>query len=321
MIRRLAPWLAPAAVFTALVAPAPAWAQTKIEYGYPEGKTLRNVTQTKLEQTLSIAGQNIETQSQETTTTSEVIGKRDAQGNLPISVSIDALKANIQLPMNITLTFDSANPDAKQENLLPPLEVMIDVMKALSGSKYELTVDKANEVTAVSGTEASIKRAEELNPQAAEALKGRLNADAIKKRSKEAHAKFPAGLLVRQGETWTRTEAMDLGSGQTMTFEKKYEYQGTVEKDGKTLDKIGVTVTGVTFAQQAAPNAPAKITKSDLDVESSKGTILFDRALGQPVDSSETVQILGALTMEVGGMELEAKLDLKLESSTVSKAD
>ena len=44
---------------------------------------------------------------------------------------------------------------------------------------------------------------------------------------------------VKKGETWERFSEMNLGSGQTMSFRTRYEYEGTIEKEAEnTLTKI-----------------------------------------------------------------------------------
>lgn len=318
-MRRVGCGLVTLAALTALTAPAQA--QVKIEYRYPEGKTIHNTTRSKVAQTLSIAGQNIETTSEESSTSTETIGQRAADGLLPIGVKVEALKANIGLPMGLRIEFDSANPDAKQDLPVPQLAAMVEMLKVLAGTSYDLKVDKAGEVVAVEGVDAVVKKAEERNPQLGTAIKARLDLEAIKKRSAESRAKYPGETLVRPGETWNRTETLGLGAGQIMTFEKTYEYTGTVEKDGKTLDRITVKVTGVKLAQDAPGDSPAKLTRSDLTIKASEGTILFDRGLGQPVETSEAVQIAGDLTMQINGMALDAQLDLKLETGATARAE
>jgi len=126
--------------------------------------------------------------------------------------------------------------------------------------------------------------------------------------------------LVREGEPWERTETSDISGGQTLTFKKRYEYLGTVTKGGKTLDKIGVKALDVTLKMDPNVEAPAKITKSDLKVESSDGTILFDREAGTAVEHDETYRVKGDMTIviKINGedKELPSKIDLTIGSAT-----
>jgi hypothetical protein len=66
------------------------------------------------------------------------------------------------------------------------------------------------------------------------------------------------------------------------------------------------------------PNAtsPIKVSKSDLKIASSAGSILFDRDKGQVVEKSSKTQIKGDMTFDVNNMELAGKLDLTLENKS-----
>ena len=59
--------------------------------------------------------------------------------------------------------------------------------------------------------------------------------------------------------------------------------------------------------------------KSDLAIDSSDGTILFDRESGQVVDSKAVNRIKGDMTLSINGTDLPAKLDLTLDVSYVRK--
>ncbi len=114
---------------------------------------------------------------------------------------------------------------------------------------------------------------------------------------------------------------IDLGGGQTFTFDRKYEYRGTVDKNGKTFDKIVFEATGVTYAQAPNPSNPVTVDKSDLKIKSSEGTLLFDREAGRVVESSESTRITGSLTLSVNDMSLPADLDLTYENKSGPKVD
>jgi hypothetical protein len=122
---------------------------------------------------------------------------------------------------------------------------------------------------------------------------------------------------VKVGDRWQRTEVMDIGSGQTLTYEVYYEYAGTVEKAGKTLDKIAILAGEVKYAVADGP-LPFKVTSSDLKVDSSMGYLLFDRAAGLIVELNDRQKISGPLTLNINGMDLPSTVELTLESSSIS---
>jgi hypothetical protein len=59
-----------------------------------------------------------------------------------------------------------------------------------------------------------------------------------------------------------------------------------------------------------------KVTKSDLKVESSAGTILFNREGGHVVSAKGKIHIKGPMTFTAAGQEIPGELDLTIETET-----
>ena len=87
---------------------------------------------------------------------------------------------------------------------------------------------------------------------------------------------------------------IDIGAGMELVLRKKYEYAGTEKRGDKTLDKITAKVIDVKCRQDADSSSPLKVTKSDLKVNSSEATVLFDREAGCIVESHERIESRGA---------------------------
>jgi hypothetical protein len=294
--------------------------QVKLEYKVPEGTTRQSKTTAKTHQVMTINGMDIETDGEEEGVARSAIGARKADGTIPIEITLDSVKTKIAIAGN-EFSIDSADKDAKIDN--PQLAFLVDVFKALRGSSYTVVLDSKNNVKFVEGTEKNLQKVADLPPMAAAALKGRFDVERIKSEYDQSHANLPDG-LVREGEPWERTESSSIGGGQTLTFKRRYEYKGTVQKDGKTLDKIAVKALDVTYKQDANADLPAKVTKSDLKVDSSEGTILFDREAGMIVERADKTRIKGDMTMDItaANMEFPVKLDLTLDSkTTVTKVE
>ncbi len=296
---------------------SPASAQVKLEYKFPEGTRASYRTTSKTHQVLTIAGMNIETESESSAVTSHTVGKRNADGTLPVGEKIESLKIQMDLPGGISINFDSANPDAKIE--VPQLAFLGEALKALVGLSYTVVLDEHNRVKFVEGTEKVMSKLDGFDPQAANFIKGRLKADSIKRSFEMDHANLP-DILVRRGEPWERTEVMDIEGGQSLTFKKRYEYLGTVEQGGRTLDKIGVKELEVSYAMDPDADSPLKPLKSDLKVDSSDGTLLFDREAGSVVERKGKTRITGDITFTANGQELPSQLDLTIDSATVQEA-
>jgi len=64
------------------------------------------------------------------------------------------------------------------------------------------------------------------------------------------------------------------------------------------------------------PALPLTVTKSDLKVDSSEGTLLFDREAGNVVKNDIKATISGSMTLSIGGQALPADLKLSLTRST-----
>ncbi len=290
----------------------PATAQVKLEYKFPEGTSDRVKATTKMQQILTIAGMNIETGADSTVVTSSSVGTRKPDGTLPVTQKIEAIKTDIEI-QGAKISVDSADPDAKIDN--PAFAFLPDVYKILVGATYTFMLDDKGKVKLVEGADKVLAKIEGLDPKVVALVKAQLQSETLQRAFDQSHGNLP-DMPVRQGETWERTEVSELGAGQSLTFKKLYEYLGTVEEGGKTLDKIGVKATSVIYAMDAGAESPAKVEKSDLKIESSDGTILFDRAAGDTVKTNEKTRIKGDMTIKVGEMELPTKLDLTFESSS-----
>jgi hypothetical protein len=284
-------------------------AQVKLEYKFPEGKKLTYKTTMNIHQVITLMGMEIPSNDRRTTVVSRSIGERGADSSLPVEEKVESLHVDLRLPGGIDLTYDSKDPNAKIDN--PQLAFLGDVFKLVSEISYTVVLDAQNKVKAVEGTEKIMEKAEKLDDLVRDSIRGAVNPDKTKARFEQEHRNLP-DVLARPGEPWERTETMDTG-GQTFTFLKKYEYVGTEKKGDKTLDKISSKVLDVKYSQDPDSKSPLKVTKSDLKVESSEGTVLFDREQGCVVESRGKTQIKGSMTFSAGGQDLPGQLELSMQ--------
>jgi hypothetical protein len=302
----------PALALAAALA-APAAAQVKLEAKHKEGSAYTTEITSKVAQTMSIMGQDIETASEQIITSSAKVGQRRPDGNLPIDESIDAIRADVSLPGGITIAFDSAKPDEAPAE--PPFNTLVDAMKALVGASWTVVLDKDGKVAGVEGAEKVLDKAQQISPEVAETMKGRFSAESLKRSTTEQYQRLP-DVSVKPGDTWNRTEVTDLGAGQTLTLEKTYTYVGPEEKDGKKLEKITAKVNSLKYAQDPNAGGPAKVTAADLKIGENSETLHFDPEAGRFVETASTQKIAGSITLDVMGNELEATLDLTLEQNS-----
>jgi len=294
--------------------PGTAQAQVKLEHKFPEGKKLTYKTTSKTRQVLTVAGTQIESEEDRTIVSSLTAGKRRGDSNLPVERKIGSLRTVLSLPGDIKVTCDSKDPNAKIDN--PDLAFLADLFKFTSEIDYTVVLDAQNKVTAIEGTEKLQEKADKLNPAARDLVRSQFDSDKLKREFEQELRRLP-DVLARPGESWERTEVVEIGSGQTLTFQKTYEYVGTEKKGDKTLDKISSKTTKVDLKQDPASNPQLKVEKGDLKVESSDETILFDREEGRVVTAQGKFRVKGDnMTFSVNGMELTGSLDLTIETNT-----
>jgi hypothetical protein len=289
-----------------------AHAQTKLELKRPEGKT--NIHSTfRFNQTLTIAGMEFPTEVQGEETASQSYGPKAADGTQKVRHKAESLKVKMTLPGAMSLSFDSAKPDEAKSDV-PMLQTILDTFKAVSGASYAV-VYKDGRVAAIEGVDTFL---ETVPPNVLDSVKGELNPEVLKRTYAQEAARLP-DTPVNKGDRWMRTEVTPIGAGQTLTFDIHYEYLGTVEKDGKTLDKIGMLYSGVKYAIDAQGGLGLTVVNSDLQVEASSGHVLFDRERGEVVEVVSNVRIAGPMTFDVNGMQLPGKVDLTMDGTAVTK--
>jgi hypothetical protein len=299
---RMFPLLILAAFFT----PRAAFAEVKLERKYLPDVSSTTQVESNTKQILTIAGMDLETISSRFIISTSKSGKRDGEGTLPIVTTVDKFQLNLTAPGGVTLMFDSGDPDKKAENAL--LEPVLEVLRIAAKSKTTTLIDKENKLKAI---EFSDNPADKVGDD----FKSQFDPE---KRKKAAENEL--GVLtdkpVKPGDSWTHTSESDIGGGQTLTLETRYEYVGTAEKGGKMLDKITLKTTKVAYAMDPNGKSPLKVKSSELKVTASEGTILFDRQAGSIFESVSKLRIEGDMKMEINAMELPAKLDLTIENKT-----
>lgn len=290
---------------------APAFADVKLEYKYKENSSYESETAVNMEQTLSIAGMDNKSTVEAKTRTRHEIGERDFAGKLKVKDKIQSLQTTINAAGS-DYFFDSANPDNAGTSML---EFMRGIHKDLLHNSTTFTYDKDGSVSKIEFEKDPVSN---LPQEVAALVKSQFDPEHLKKTANEQLQKIPAN-AIKPGDSWERTEASNVGAGQVLTFQTRYTYDGTVEKDGKSLDKISSKVVSVKFELQNDSPLPFKLKNSDLKPMEAEGVILFDREGGYTVEDTSSVRVVGEMTFVFNDNELPAKLDLKMRSSTTRK--
>lgn len=284
--------------------------QVTLEQKFREGTSYTVETTAKIAQKLTIAGTEIDTSSDTKSTSKATVGTRDAEGRLRVQEKIESLQVTVNV-MGMNYQFDSTNPDNKGGS---PLEIFRDIHKAISGRIVSVVYDKSNRAVAVESDQDILGG---LAPELQALAKSQLDPTYLKNVANEERDQLTSD-PVKKGDTWQRTRTVNFGGGQVMTFQTEYTYQGTVEKDGKTLDKVTGKTTSINFGLEDSP-LPFTLKSSDLKAAESETVVLFDRQRGGAIDSTSSIRVTGEMTFVANNMDLPAKLDLKMESATIVK--
>jgi hypothetical protein len=282
-------------------------AQVTLEPKFPEDSMFTTQTEQKSKQTLVLAGMNIDTSSSTFSVATTTIGKRAADGTLEVKEQVNTLQAEIGFPGGFTIGFDSANPDKKAP--IPQLEPILDALRAAVRLPMTLVLDAKNKIQKVKLPDGEFEKLPE-------AAKDRFSPEWLQKAAEQARAYLP-DQPVNVGDSWERSHEMNAGDGQVMTFRTRYQYAGTVEQDGMTLDKITGKVLDVNYTVNG--NNTLQVKSSDLKISDSSGTYLFDRKRGATISRVSKVQLAGPLTIIFNNNEIEGKVDLTLEENAMRK--
>ena len=290
--------------FVFLLTAATGFAEVKLERKFPEGQVFTTQSIAAIDQTLTIAGSGTETKVETITMTEATIGKRDADGNLPVDEKVKSLQITIGGTPG-EYSFDSVNPDKSGTS---QLESMRGVHKAIASRTVTIVHGADGRVTEIKADEDALGNV----PDGVRALaKSQFDPEYLKQAANQKLDMIPSK-AVNKGDSWERTSNADFGAGQMMEFETKYTYEGTVETGGHTLDKITAKTFSVEFSLADDSPLPITLKDSQLMVKESAGVLLFDRKLGRIVEYNESLRITGGLTFDANGRELPSELDLKM---------
>jgi hypothetical protein len=285
-------------------AAATACAQVTLKPYLNENTKVRTTIEVTTDQTLTLAGMPLETKVRQFMITNDEIGAKQADGKVAMVGKFETMQVEMNLPGGIELNFDAGNP--RTEAAIPQLEPVLQLFDAISSSTYETVFSSPGRIESI-----TIKG--DKYDALADALKAEFSSERMKQEASQSLERLPSG-PVEKGDTWSRTELSNLGSGQTFEIERTFEYLGTVSEGGRELDRIGVKANSVTY--NIAPNSalPIELKSSDLKIAESGGELLFDRKRGVIFRNTDSISIEGKLTLVAQGNELPGELKLTITS-------
>jgi hypothetical protein len=293
--------------------PQTAHAQVKLEYKFPEGKKLTYKTTSRIRQVMTFMNLEKESVMKETKIWTRSVGKRRGDSTMPIEDRVQSLRIEYTFPGGIKLTLDSSLPQIKIDN--PELNFLAEVFKLESTIAYVLALDGQAKVKAIDGLEKFKETAvKSSDPIVREEIQNEISLDRLTRKFEQTLHILP-DTQVRTGEPWERTEILEI-NGKTFTVRRKYEYRGIEKKGEKPLEKISGKVLEVKYDQDPMSKLPVKVVKSELKVESSDSTILFEREEGHMISAADKIRMKGEMTYSGGGVDQSGAFELNFDTNT-----
>lgn len=278
--------------------------EVKLVPKYEAGKTQVFQNEMTLTQQLNLAGMTIDTAVNVFETQSLEVLESTGDGGAKCRLKPTKFQIELSLPGGITVSFDSDNPNQEPDNAA--LKPVFDVFRVAATSQTSFEIASDGEIK-------NIKYEAEGLDELDDMFKDSFTPERLKIELGQAFGRLPK-TAVAPGDTWTKSETFDAGNGQTISFEVAFTYDGTVEQNGKTLDKISVNYKSVDFSIDAGSSLPLQVESTDLKADGSTGTMLFDREAGRLVAQDSKVKIKGKIGFTANGQALPAELDLTIES-------
>jgi hypothetical protein len=299
------------ALFLLLATPLAVSAQVTLKFQTPDKVIVTSTVTAHTIQVLTLAGMVFETRTSQKAITRYQAGTRGTDGIIQIDGVIEAMKVKASFPEGVELTFDSTRENKPEGT---QFDVMLDLYKALATAKTTRKLDKENRCLSYS---TKIEGFDKLAPELKDSVKDQLDNDYLRDAENQKFKEVPFR-LIQEGDSWETTFPMRLGGGQILELKRSFAYKGTTTVAGTEVHLIEMKVTAAELSQDANANTPAKITGSDLKVESSSGKILFDNKRGLVTQSELKFRLVGELKLDINGMELPGKLDLSIDINETS---
>lgn len=277
-----------------------------LRYKMDEGTELHGQTVNKMEQTVSVMGQEFSNSFDLTDVGTRIGGKATEEGDLKITFKNHSIKVKADMGPVGKYNYDSTTDEREKGSALS--KSMNPVFEAMTGAEVRTTLTPRGNVKTVEGYKEIMQAALQDNPLAKTMM------ESIDKNFEQSLAdSFPhmPEQPVRVGDKWDQEYKMDLkGLGETAGT-RHYTVESITEKDGATLVKLGVTQE-LTFDLEVK-QGPATVT-GKLKITDSKGELVFNATAGNVQSSSTEFTIAGDLVTAVNGQNINTGIEQKMSS-------
>jgi len=265
-----------------------------LRYKMNEEDALIYRTVTTMTQHSEVAGQKVDTKSEQLDVSLRTLEKLDEKGNFHVRTENKQFKVKMSISTVGDYEFDSASGERDTGSLLGG--ALTPVHESLSGAILSFTHTPRGEIVAVDGYKELLADALKDNPLGAQFSAG--GSDEAAKLGMDEIFVTMSEKPVRPGDTWETSYEVKLPGIGDAVGKRVYTYEG-LEKAGKrTVAKINVA-TELSFDLDIETGPQS--TTGSVEIDESSGTILFDPEQGQVVSMESEVTIVGDFTVTVGG--------------------
>jgi hypothetical protein len=265
-----------------------------LRYKMSEEDALIYRTVTTTSQHSEVAGQEIDTKSEQLDVSLRTLKKLDEQGNFHVQTENKQLKIKMSISTVGDYEFDPESGERDTGSVLGA--ALTPVHESLNGAILTFTHTPRGEIVALEGYQELLAGALKDNPLGAQFSSG--GTDEAAKLGMDEVFVTMSETPVQPGDTWETSYEVKLPGIGNAVGKRVYTYEG-LEKAGKrTVAKIGVA-TELSFDLDI--DTGAANTSGTVEIEESSGTILFDPEQGQLVSMESKITIVGDFTVTVGG--------------------
>lgn len=279
-----------------------AQAQTTLRYKFKEGESLKYVFDMKMKMSMSILGKEIDMNMNQTSDMVWAIQSVDDKGNAKIKVTFGRNKLSMDMPTGkVEIDSDAAGqPDD------PVGQVLYKVIKSMAGLEISASMSAAGELSDLKIPEKQLAQFQ--NIPGGEAFGDIFSPEGLKRTLSQSGLVMPKE-AVSKGANWKNKNDMKLPIGK-MTAEIEYTYGGSIDKDGRTLEKIELKPRATLEPDPKSPIA------MKLKTQDGKGVALFDNSQGRLLEV--TTQQTMEMEAEINGMTFNQKM---VQTMTMKLAD
>jgi hypothetical protein len=273
---------------------ATTFAQTTLRYQFKAGNRIPYVLEQKIKMTINAQGNEVQMNIAQNVEITWNIASVDSDGKAKMTQKIGRIRFSMDGLPTGKIEFDSKDgkePEGPVGKILAPL------LKSMAGAEISLTMDPQ-------GRSSDVKVPKELvdavkNSPAAAQLGEMFSEEGFKRLAGQGGLVLSAE-PVNKGSSWDQKIEMKLPVGK-MTVDNKLTYEGPVERDGKTVQKVALHPV---LTLEGGPNAPATIKLKD---QNSKGNAFFDNAAGRLLETDLTQNM--DMEVNAGGQTVTQKME------------